>query len=111
MLVARACNGLVAGWYSAAVGCVLPHERSVVSVTTAERYAVEQGNKGYWFIPQIYLTGSYSLATWLGYVRWKSLSGFGIDCVAWLREPDASAVAHVSLDDVIQQLTTDLTAE
>jgi hypothetical protein len=72
---------------------VLPKERAVVSLVTHQR----QTTKGYWFVPQIYLTGEYELEQWLSHVRWKSLNGYGVECKAWLKEPDAKTVSHISL--------------
>ena len=88
-----------AGWYSALVGCVLPPERKIVAVATTRNM---QDQLGYWFIPATSVQKSLTLANWLLEVRWKSLNGYGVDCVAWCKPLHKTITNNVTYEMLIK---------
>lgn len=91
-LVANTYNKLDSGWYSVTGLAVLPPERKAVSVETILSKCEQLG---YWFIPAPVAAKSHTLEVWLGNVRWKSLRGYGIDCVVWCKPVERSSSAGI----------------
>lgn len=102
--VCEAFNALGYGWYSGERGCVLPPHRMIVPLNVAvcsKNPTVPSNVMGFWFLPQAYEKSLLSLSGWCNVIQWKSINGYGVDCVAWHKVAEVVDAQKLPLSDVI----------